>query len=50
MGMCKIGDNPVRRIDIRFVPYESKAAILYFTGSGEFNRIMRKWVFNKDTN
>lgn len=45
MGMCKIGDNPVRRIDIRFVPYESKgAAILYFTGSGEFNRIMRKWA------
>ena len=48
MGMCKIGDNPVRRIDIRFVPYESKgAAILYFTGSGEFNRIMRKWAIQQ---
>ena len=48
MGMCKIGNNPVRRIDIRFVPYESKgAAILYFTGSGQFNRIMRKWAIQQ---
>lgn len=48
MGMCKIGDNPVRRIDIRLVPYESKgAAIIYFTGSGEFNRIMRKWAIQQ---
>lgn len=48
MGMCKIGDNPVRRIDIRFTPFESKgAAILYFTGSGGFNRIMRKWAIQQ---
>ena len=48
MGMCKLADNPVRRIDIRFVPYESKgAAILYFTGSGGFNRIMRKWAMQQ---
>lgn len=45
MGMCRLHNNPVRRIDIRLVPFESKgAAILYFTGSGEFNRIMRKWA------
>lgn len=45
MGMCRFANNPVRRIDIRLVPFESKgAAILYFTGSGEFNRIMRKWA------
>ena len=43
MGLCKLkADRPVRRIDIRFMPQESYyAAILYFTGSGEFNRRMR---------
>lgn len=48
MGMCAIENNPVRRIDIRFVPYESKgAATLYFTGSGDFNPIMRKWAIQQ---
>jgi DNA polymerase/3'-5' exonuclease PolX len=48
MGLCRIENNPIRRIDIRFVPYESKgAAILYFTGSGEFNPIMRKWAIHQ---
>lgn len=48
MGMCRIENNPIRRIDIRFVPYESKgAAILYFTGSGDFNPIMRKWAIQQ---
>ena len=43
MGLCKLDLNkPVRRIDIRFMPQESYyTAILYFTGSGEFNRRMR---------
>lgn len=43
MGLCKLNLNkPVRRIDIRFMPQESYyTAILYFTGSGEFNRRMR---------
>lgn len=42
MGFCKYNDNPVRRIDIRFVKYESfYSALLYFTGSGDFNRNMR---------
>ena len=42
MGFCKYKDNPVRRIDIRFVEYESfYSALLYFTGSGDFNRNMR---------
>lgn len=42
MGFCKYKDNPVRRIDIRFVKYESfYSALLYFTGSGDFNRNMR---------
>ena len=42
MGFCKYNDNPVRRIDIRFVKYESfYSALLYFTGPGDFNRNMR---------
>lgn len=43
MGLCKLKpNNPVRRIDIRFMPEESYyTAILYFTGSGEFNQRMR---------
>lgn len=43
MGFCQLDKNhDVRRIDIRYVPYESYyAAILYFTGSGPFNQKMR---------
>lgn len=44
MGFCKFSKSyPVRRIDIRYVPYESYyPALLYFTGSGTFNRTMRQ--------
>jgi DNA polymerase beta len=42
MGFCKFKNYPIRRIDIRYVPYESYyTAILYFTGSGDFNSKMR---------
>jgi DNA polymerase/3'-5' exonuclease PolX len=43
MGICKLSSEHVgRRIDIRFVTYPSYgAAMLYFTGSGKFNKIMR---------
>ena len=42
MGFCKYKDNPIRRIDIRFVPYNSYfTALLYFTGSKEFNTKIR---------
>lgn len=43
MGVCKLTkNNLLRRIDIRFIPQESYyTAVLYFTGSGEFNRRMR---------
>ena len=42
MGFSKLKNNPVRRIDIRFIPYSSYYyALLYFTGSGEHNKIMR---------
>ena len=34
--------NIYRRLDIRFVPYESwSSALLYFTGSKDFNQKMR---------
>jgi len=44
MGVCKLDKDGSlgRRIDIRFVPRDSLgAAILYFTGSGKFNKMMR---------
>jgi DNA polymerase/3'-5' exonuclease PolX len=42
MGFGKYKENPVRRIDIRFVPYESYfSALVYFTGSAELNKKMR---------
>ena len=43
MGFLKYKNNPNRRIDIRFVPYESyHSALLYFTGSAELNKKMRQ--------
>lgn len=43
MGICKlVSRSKGRRIDIRFIPYNCKgSALLYFTGSGNFNKIMR---------
>jgi len=46
MGFCRLLDNKkkydVRRMDIRYVPNESYyTALLYFTGSDEFNKKMR---------
>jgi DNA polymerase/3'-5' exonuclease PolX len=47
MGLCKYKNNPIRRIDIRFVPYESYySAILYFTGPKDFNTKMRRVAIN----
>lgn len=43
MGFCKLRNYPIRRIDIRYMPYESYyPALLYFTGSGDFNKKMRE--------
>ena len=42
MGFCKLNKFSIRRIDIRFVPFLSwYPALLYFTGSKEFNLILR---------
>lgn len=47
MGMCKYKTNPVRRIDIRYISYNSiGSAKLYFTGSGDFNKNMRTYANN----
>ena len=43
MGFSQYKSNPVRRIDIRFIPYDAYySALLYFTGSAELNVKMRK--------
>ena len=43
MGVCKLTpESRGRRIDIRYVPYDSMGAgMLYFTGSGKLNKLMR---------
>lgn len=42
MGFYKWKKSQPGRIDIRFVPYDSfYTALLYFTGSGDFNKVMR---------
>ena len=47
MGFCQLPGKPVRRIDIRFMPCESYySALLYFTGSGSFNKKMRSVAIN----
>jgi DNA polymerase beta len=49
MGFCKYNSYPVRRIDIRFMPYNSLgAAMLYFTGPYELNTEMRNKAKKRD--
>ena len=53
MGFCIINqqgkkNNIARRIDIKFIPYNCfGASILYFTGSKNYNTIMRGYARNK---
>jgi DNA polymerase/3'-5' exonuclease PolX len=43
MGFIKYKDNLIRRLDIRYVSWDSYyTALLYFTGSAEFNQKIRK--------
>ena len=43
MGFLKFKNNLCRRIDIRYVPWQwYYSALLYFTGSAEFNKELRK--------
>tara|TARA_B100001093_G_scaffold481937_1_gene513119 strand:- start:1858 stop:2913 length:1056 start_codon:yes stop_codon:yes gene_type:complete len=49
MGFSKYKDNPIRRIDIRFISYTSYFfALLYFTGSMELNKKMRELAKSKN--
>lgn len=54
MGFCQLKNTkknkyPVRRIDIRYMPYESYyTALLYFTGPGEFNMRMRQLAISQN--
>lgn len=49
MGFCRLPRKKVcRRIDMRCIKYSSlPAALLYFTGSGDFNKNMRKFALKK---
>jgi DNA polymerase/3'-5' exonuclease PolX len=44
MGLCQLSKkHNIRRIDIRFIPQESYyTALLYFTGSANFNQQIRR--------
>lgn len=45
MGICKIGRNPARRVDILIAPKEEYYySLLYFTGSADFNVGFRNYV------
>ena len=45
MGVCEFDDQTHHRIDIKHYPLEQYAfALLYFTGSGMFNRSMRLYA------
>ena len=49
MGFAKYKDNAIRRIDVRYVPYESfYSALLYFTGSADLNKKMRSIAKNME--
>jgi DNA polymerase beta len=48
MGFCKYENNPIRRIDIKFLPHDSYSfAMLYFTGPAELNKWMREKAIKK---
>lgn len=49
MGFAKYKDNAIRRIDVRYVPFDSfYSALLYFTGSADLNKKMRSIAKNME--
>lgn len=49
MGFMQYEDYPIRRLDIRWIPADSlPAALLYFTGPYELNKIMRNDAIKKN--
>lgn len=48
MGLCQLSSH-IRRIDIRFIPYESYYyALFYFTGPKDFNRKVRQLAIDSN--
>ena len=48
LGISKLNNKPARRIDFMFTKHNELAfALLYFTGSKEFNTVMRKTALDK---
>jgi DNA polymerase beta len=48
LGYCKLKNKPVRRLDLLMIPKSEYAcAILYFTGSAEFNVAFRSYALEK---
>lgn len=48
MGLCRFKSGIARRIDIRYIKKEHLASsVLYFTGSGDFNKNMRTYAIKK---
>ena len=49
MGVIRLNkDSTARHIDIRFIPHDNyPAALLYFTGSGRHNIMMRNQAIEK---
>ncbi len=48
LGYCQVEDKPVRRLDLLMIPQSEYAcAILYFTGSQQFNVAFRSYALEK---
>jgi DNA polymerase beta len=48
LGYCQVEDKPVRRLDLLMIPKaEYACAILYFTGSQQFNVAFRSYALSK---
>jgi DNA polymerase/3'-5' exonuclease PolX len=48
LGYCQVEGNPVRRLDLLMIPQaEYACAILYFTGSQQFNVAFRSYALSK---
>jgi DNA polymerase beta len=48
LAICQLPDGKSRRLDLLMIPrYEYAYAVLYFTGSDQFNVAMRRWALEK---
>ena len=48
LAICQLPDGKARRLDLLMIPrFEYAYALLYFTGSDQFNVAMRRWALEK---